>query len=71
MCCGENRSILKETGIASQAALNLMYYGLGAVNVRGPVTGQLYQFSRVYPVQSVDVRDAVCILKTRLFRQAR
>lgn len=71
MCCGENRSVLKENGIASQSPLNLMYHGLGAVNVRGPVTGQLYQFSRVYPVQSVDARDAVSFLKTRLFRQSR
>jgi hypothetical protein len=71
MCCGQKRSDLKANGTASQAALNLMYCGFASVNVRGPVTGQLYQFSRLHPVQSVDARDAVSILKTRLFRQAR
>jgi hypothetical protein len=48
-----------------------MYYGHAAVNVRGPATGQLYQFSRLQPVQAVDARDASSILKTRLFRQTR
>lgn len=71
MCCGQTRSDLETNGSANQHALNLMYYGHAAVNVRGPVTGQLYQFSRVHPVQSVDARDAVSILKTRLFRQTR
>ncbi len=71
MCCGQKRSDLKVNGIANQNALNLMYYGFASVNIRGPVTGRLYQFSRLSPVQSVDARDAVSILKMRLFRQAR
>lgn len=71
MCCGQTRSDLKANGSASQQALKLMYYGHAAVNVRGPVTGRLYQFSQFHPVQSVDARDAVSILKTRLFRQTR
>jgi hypothetical protein len=58
-------------GAANQAALKLTYYGHAPVNVRGPFTGQLYQFSRLHPVQTVDARDAVSILKTRLFRQTR
>jgi hypothetical protein len=49
----------------------LMYFGYSSVNVRGPVTGQLYQFSHLNPVQPVDARDAVSMLKTRLFRQIR
>ena len=71
MCCGQTRSDLRANGSKSQAALNLMYYGYATVSVRGPVTGGLYQFSRLNPVQTVDARDAVSILKTRLFRQTR
>jgi len=71
MCCGQTRSSLKANGNATQAAMNLMYQGHTPVNVRGPVTGQLYQFSQMHPVRPVDARDAVSILKTRLFRQAR
>jgi hypothetical protein len=69
MCCSDKRSVLRASGSANQNALKLMYYGVGAVSVRGPVTGLLYQFSRLHPVQSIDARDAVSILKTRLFRQ--
>ena len=47
----------------------LMYYGYASVSVRGPVSGQLYHFSRQQPVQAVDARDAISILKTRLFRR--
>lgn len=71
MCCGQTRSNLRANGTAGTAALKLMYHGHAPVNVRGPFTGQLYQFSRLHPVQAVDARDAVSILKTRLFRQAR
>jgi hypothetical protein len=46
-----------------------MYYGYASVNIRGPFTGQLYQFSRLRPVQAVDSRDAQSILRTRLFRR--
>ena len=69
MCCGDKRSVLRGSGSVNQNALKLMYYGVGAVSIRGPVTSLLYQFSRLHPVQSVDARDAVSILKTRLFRQ--
>jgi hypothetical protein len=71
MCCGQTRSSLRTNGTASGGALKLMYYGHVPVNVRGPFTGQLYQFSQQHPVQIVDARDAVSILKTKLFRQAR
>jgi hypothetical protein len=54
---------------AKHPALNLMYFGYAQVNVRGPVSGRLYQFSRQQPVQAVDARDAVSMLKTRLFRR--
>ena len=69
MCSGEKRSDLRADNASNQAAVNLLYYGHAKVNIRGPVTGALYQFSRLKPVQSVDARDAVAILRTRLFRQ--
>jgi hypothetical protein len=69
MCCGQTRSNLRANELASQSALNLIYFGYAAVNVRGPITGQVYQFSQVQPMQAVDARDADSILKTRLFRQ--
>jgi len=54
---------------AGNASFSLMYYGYASVSVRGPVSGQLYQFSRQQPVQAVDARDALSLLKTRLFRR--
>jgi hypothetical protein len=54
---------------AANPSFTLMYYGYASVSVRGPVSGQLYQFSRQQPVQAVDARDALSILKTRLFRR--
>ena len=56
MCCGQTRSSLKANGNANQAAMNLMYQGHAPGNVRGPVTGQLYQFSQMHPVRPVDAR---------------
>ena len=54
-----------------QPAVELMYFGYASVCVRGPVSGKLYQFSRQLPVLAVDGRDAVSMLKTRLFRRIR
>jgi hypothetical protein len=71
MCSGEEQSELKAKSATKHPAVKLMYYGHAKVNIRGPVTGTLYQFSRLQPVQSVDSRDAVAILRTRLFRQVR
>jgi hypothetical protein len=71
MCCGQKRSALKVNGTAESGALNLLYDGSASMSMRGPVTGQLYQFSRLRPVQAVDSRDAISILRTRLFRQVR
>jgi hypothetical protein len=71
MCCGQKRSGLKASGTADAGVLKLLYDGHASVNVRGSVTGQLYQFSRLQPVQTVDSRDATSILRTRLFRQVR
>jgi hypothetical protein len=73
MTNGEPREEAKKerspTRNAANVNLTLMYYGYASVSVRGPVSGQLYQFSRQQPVQAVDARDALSILKTRLFRR--
>jgi len=36
----------------------------------GSATGRPYEFSAAQPFQSVDVRDAVALLRTRFFVQA-
>lgn len=56
---------------AKRADQHLLYYGAAKMSVRGPVTGTLYLFSRQQSIQSVDPRDAVSMLKTRLFRRIR
>jgi hypothetical protein len=71
MCCGQQRSVLKAVGQTQEADLNLLYYGVSPAAVRGPVTGRLYQFTKLQPVQAVDARDAAAILRTRLFRQVK
>jgi hypothetical protein len=37
--------------------------------VRGPATGQPYEFSGAQPVRAVDPRDAEVLLHTRYFRR--
>ena len=71
MCRGTERNGLKANGSANQTSVNFLYYGYSPVSVRGPVTGRLYRFSRLEPVQTVDTRDAASILKTMLFRWTR
>jgi hypothetical protein len=74
MCCGQKRSALRaisSDGTVEEGFLKLLYYGHAPLQIRGPVTGQLYQFSSGSPVQAVDGRDAVSMLRTRLFRQVR
>ena len=71
MCCGQMRSALKASGTAESRAVNLLYCGHASASVRGSVTGQVYQFSRLQPVQAVDSRDAMPMLRTRLFRRVR
>ena len=45
----------------------MIYRGNGSAQIRGRVTGQIYQFPRQQPVQAVDPRDAVGLIGTRLF----
>jgi hypothetical protein len=65
----EAKPVRSSTRNAAYPSFTLMYYGYASVSVRGPVSGRLYQFSRQQPVQAVDARDALSILKTRLFRR--
>ena len=71
MCCGQKRNVLVAGGVQGEGALKLHYQGAATANVRGVVTGQIYQFSRLQPTQAVDARDAASILRTRLFRQVK
>ena len=48
-------------------AVKMEYRGNGSAQIRGRVTGQIYQFPRQQPVQAVDPRDAVGLIHTRLF----
>lgn len=49
-----------------QPTINLVYRGETAMQIRGVVTGQVYQFSPLCPIQPVDRRDAAFIAQTRL-----
>ncbi len=71
MCCGQSRSTFKTNESADSSVVNLYYFGRTPVQVRGAITGQTYQFSRVSPVQPVDPRDVFSVLQTRLFRRTR
>lgn len=71
MCHGPKRNGLSANGSANRTSVNRFYYGYSSVCVRRPVTGKLYRFSRLQPVQTVDARDAAPTLKTRLFRRTR
>ena len=51
------------------SAVSVCSSGVLPVSVRGPVTEKIYRFTPESPVQKVDVRDAVSIVKTGLFRQ--
>jgi hypothetical protein len=49
--------------------IDLLYLQQEPIQLRGMVTGRIYQFSRSQPVQPVDQRDATGFLRTpRLFR---
>ncbi len=47
--------------------VKMLYRGSGSAQIRGRVTGHVYQFPRQEPVQAVDPRDAVMFIRTRLF----
>jgi hypothetical protein len=47
----------------------MLYRGFGSAQIRGQVTGQIYQFPRQQPVQPIDPRDVPAMIRTRLFTQ--
>jgi hypothetical protein len=51
--------------------IELRYLDRAAIRLVGPATRTLYEFSGGAPVQAVDIRDAVAMLRTRYFRPAR
>jgi len=69
MCCGQKRSALKANGASNPDVVKLLYSGRYPMNVRGSVSGRLYQFAAQNAVQPVDPRDAIAMTQTRLFRR--
>jgi|1185.fasta_scaffold171326_2 hypothetical protein len=67
MNCGQKQIPLKAQQIVNFGAVQMIYRGNGSAQIRGQVTGQIYQFPRQKPVQAVDPRDAVGLIRTRLF----
>ncbi len=71
MCCGQDQGPVRSSGFSRYVAVNLQYVGSQPMVIHGPVTGNIYRFSHLDPVQSVDPRDAVDLLSDRQFRLAR
>ncbi len=84
-CCGQRRSAspavtpaaaLRSAWPAPSMALPhartvvLRYRERARVLVRGPVTGQAYEFSADRPAQAVEVHDAEAMLRTTHFVRA-
>ena len=67
MGCGQPQVALNPAQTIDFGAVKLFYRGNGSAQIRGRVTGQIYQFARQQPVQAVDPRDAVALIHTRLF----
>src|SRR5215467_2109251 len=51
------------------SAVSLRYVESSPITVEGPATGTQYHFSGARPVQTVDSRDVVALLRTRFFRR--
>jgi hypothetical protein len=54
---------------AAPGLVALRYLASSRILVRGPATGQAYEFSGAQPVRAVDPRDAEVLLRTRHFRR--
>ena len=67
MDCTHERAGLKPDHYVNFGAVKMIYRGNGSAQIRGRVTGHIYQFPRQQPVQAVDPRDAVGLIGTRLF----
>jgi hypothetical protein len=67
MDCIQKQVTSKPDQFVNFGAIQMVYRGNGSAQIRGRVTGQIYQFPRQQPVQAVDPRDAVGLIGTRLF----
>jgi hypothetical protein len=56
-------------GTADMDTVKMLYRGHGSAQIRGQVTGQIYQFPRQQPMQAIDSRDVPGMIRTRLFTQ--
>ena len=63
-CCGKTGT----ARLTERHRMRVRYGGGRPIVVKGPVTGADYRFSGVDRVQLVDPRDAVSIVRDRLFR---
>jgi hypothetical protein len=68
----QQAAIPKETAYSplGYSSVALRYTEISPILVRGPVSSRQYRFSRLEPVQSVDGRDALALLRTGFFRQS-
>jgi hypothetical protein len=67
MECSQEQANVKSEFV-NFGVVKMIYRGNGSAQIRGRVTGQIYQFPRQQPVQAVDPRDAVGLIHTRLFQ---
>jgi hypothetical protein len=67
MCSDEEENVNDGNETNGYGVVRLFYRGNGSAQIRGPVTGRVYQFPRHNPVQMVDSRDVPGLVRTRLF----
>lgn len=63
-CCGKSRTV----PMTERHRIRVRYCGGRPVVIKGPATGSSYRFSGIERLQLVDPRDAVAIVRNRLFR---
>lgn len=63
-CCGETAT----APLNERHRMRVRYLGGRLVAVKGPVTGQAYEFSGLDRVKLVDPRDAIVMVRDRTFR---
>jgi hypothetical protein len=63
-CCGESRT----APMTERHRMCVRYCGGRPVIIKGPATASSYHFSGIDRVQLVDPRDAIAIVRNRLFR---
>jgi hypothetical protein len=63
-CCGQSQT----APMTERHRMRVRYSGGKPIMVKGPVTGLNYHFSGMDRVQLIDPRDAVTIVRNRLFR---